>query len=400
MDILDQRDYIVSKIIKGQTFKDKIYYVALVIFLLAQFSTGTMVYEYYLDANFPYKIIMVTALAVSLKIILLDNFKSIQELLVYITIGVIIWSSCDLAKNYDIFYYYIFIIGARNVELKKIIKIFLWTIFVGLIITVVSAKLGFITGLTNSRTGSAGIRYALGTVYPTDLAARTFYLQLMYVVLRKFKLTLPEYIAGFAFSIMMYIITDTRVDFILMIATLLLALGYKYVVTVLEFLGTKVLMLLGLLASFGMIILSYLYTPKIGILRFLDKLLSTRLQNGHVAFEDYNVTVMGQYIFQQGNGGIHNGPFHYFFIDCTFLRVLMMMGIVVFVIFMVSICYMLKRFMDKQAYVLVIALILIVVSSLIDHHMTELSFDIIFLAMFSNIEYFSKYSKNKSLFSI
>lgn len=378
-----------------------LFYIALVLYLLAQFSTGTMIYDstsldWYLSVQVTYCAVIL----ILVKIFLFDGFNDFKELLLYTAIGLLLVASCNNALLYDVIYYYLFIVGARNIEFDKITKVFVITIGGGLLLTVLAAKLGLIMGLTIGRSDSPAIRYALGTVYTTDLAARTFYLQLMYVVLRKFKLTLPEYIAGFAFSIMMYIITDTRVDFILMIATLVLALGYKYVVNILEFLGIKVLIGLGLLATFGMVILTYLYTPNIGILRLLDKVLSTRLQNGHIAFENYNVTVFGQYIFQQGNGGLHKGAFHYFFIDCTFVRILMMFGFVTFVLFMASICYMLKRFMDKQAYALVIALILIVVSSLIDHHMTELSFNIIFLAMFSNIEYFSKYSKNKSLFSI
>lgn len=378
-----------------------IFYVALTIYMLVQFSTGTMIYDslhipWYISADLVY----FSVFLVLVKIFFFDGFSDLKEMLIYVSVGLLLLIGCNNTLTYDIVYYYLFIVGARNIGFDKIAKIFLVGIGFTLICTIIAAKLGIIMGLTVGRSDSPVIRYALGTVYATDLAARTFYLQLMYVVLRKFRLTLPEYIAGFAFSIMMYIITDTRVDFILMLATLFLASGYKYVVDIIDFLGTKVMILLGLVSIFGMIGLTYLYTPKYGILRILDKILSTRLQNGHGAFENYNVTVFGQYIFQQGNGGLHKGAFHYFFIDCTFVRVLMMNGVITFALFVWALCYMLKRFMDKSAYALVIALVLIVISSLIDHHMTELSFDIIFLAMFSNIDYFSKYSKNNSLFSI
>lgn len=372
-----------------------VFFCLVTLYLIVQYSIGTTLYVDYLYESLPYQIFIGISIILIGKIVFLSEHHTTKDLLLYTFAGVIIWASCSNAKDYDIFYYYLFIVAAKDIDFKKIIQFFLVIISLSLIITVIAASVGFLLSLTNMRGGgSAEIRYALGTIYPTDFAARTFYLQLMYVILRKFKLTLPEYIAGFSFSIMMYIITDTRVDFILMIATLLIALGYKYVINVLNFLGVKILAVLGLCATFGMIILTYLYTSNIGILRILDKILSTRLKNGHVAFKDYNVTVMGQYIFQQGNGGVHKKAFHYFFIDCTFLRILMMFGFVTFVLFMASICYMLKRFMDSRAYSLVLALILIVISSLIDHHMIELSFNIIFLAMFANIDYFKDNSRS------
>lgn len=397
MCFFKKRSQLLDKVPGVETYGNLMFYVLLCIFLIMQFSSGTMIYESYLTADFPYEVIMIVSFILAVKIFLMDEFSSLQEMLLYLSFGLLLWISCKLAETYDIVYYYIFIVGARNKDFKVITRIFLLTISVSLLITIISAKIGLLLGLTIGRTDDTVIRYALGTVYPTDLAARTFYLQLMYVVLRKFKLTIPEFIAGFAFSIMMYIITDTRVDAALMIATLFIAIGYKYAMSILDFLGNKVLILLGMLSVFGMIGLTYIYTPKIGILRIVDKLLSTRLQNGHGAFENYNVTMFGQYIFQQGNGGLHTKPFHYFFIDCTFIRVLMMNGLVVFMLFMWGLCYMLKRFMNNRAYSLVWALILIVISSLIDHHMTELSFDIIFLAMFSNISYFIEYKENKKI---
>jgi hypothetical protein len=371
-----------------------LFYVALVLYLLAQFSTGTMLYESYLYDNFAYQVIYCAIALVLVKIFVFDGFSDFKEMMLYVAIGLLILVGCNNAIYYDIIYYYIFMVGARNIEFDGIVKIFLVTIGAGLVVTVLAAKLGLIMGLTIGRSDSPVIRYALGTVYATDLAARTFYLQLMYVLWRKFKLTVPEYIAGFAFTIMIYIITDTRVDFALMIATLLLSLGYKYVINVLEFLKFRILTLIGLVAIFGMIGLTYIYTSKIGILRILDKILSTRLQNGHGAFTDYNVTLFGQIIPQHGNGGLQTHPFHYFFIDCTFVRILMMNGLIVFILLIGALCYMLNRFMENKAYTLIVAMILIVISSLIDHHMPELAFNVVFLAMFANIDYFKDNSRS------
>ena len=379
----------------NKKYGEYLFFIVFICYLITQYSLGTTLYSDYAYSSLPYRIFMIISVLVVFKIIFFNTTDELKNMIIYILIGIIIWIGCFNARAYDIFYYYLFIVAAKKIDFKKIVEIFVIVIIFSLLITVVASKFGFLLSLTNSRGwGDPGIRYALGTIYPTDLAARTFYLQLMYVSVRKFRLTFPEYIAGFSFSIMMYIITDTRVDFILMIATLLGALSYKYIVSFLEFLGTKILIVSGVIATFGMIILTYLYTSRVGALRILDKILSMRLKNGHEAFEKYNVTMAGQYIFQQGNGGVHNGMFHYFFIDCTFVRVLMMNGLITFMFFMGSLCYILNRFMKYKAYSLVIVLVLIVISSLIDHHMTEMSFNIIFLAMFANIDYFKDNSRS------
>lgn len=383
-------DTIVRKILLIRNFpnlQEILFFTGFVIYVSIQLSLGTMYYLVYPDGMIG-KIYLLVVLLLVIKILLFNNWD-LKDFLVYGLLTLLIYNSCHISNEMPLFYYYMFILAAKNIRLENIVKLFLAILIVGIVFTVFSAKIGWIMGLTNTRSDSSVIRYSLGMIYPTDFAARAFYLQLSYIIVRKFKLTLPEYITGFAFSVMMYIITDTRLDFILMIVTLLLTLGYRYIINIIEYIGEKWLMFIGALGIFGMIILTYIYSSKYSILQMLDKVLSTRLKNGHVAFEDYNVTLFGQNIPQHGNGGLQNGPFHYFFIDCTFIRILMMNGLIVFVAVLVLLCYLIRKSINNKAYGLVIALILVVVSSLIDHHMPDLSFNIIFLACFANIQYFS-----------
>ena len=367
-----------------------LFWTAFALLLITQFSQGTMFILYYPTNSFPYQLMMLSGVIALIKVLLFNNFKDEKDLFLCITIGLLILVSCQNAGDWNLIYYYLIMLAAQNIKFDQIVRFFLIAITAGLIITFISVKFGLIMELTNSRDGDAGIRYALGMVYPTDLAARAFYLQLFYIVLKKFRLNIPEFISLMAFTFIIYIYTDTRLDFILMILTLVAALFYKQLISLIRFINVKFMLLLGLVSVAGIIILTYLYDPSNPILRIVNKLLTRRLEFGHAVFTRYNVTMFGQYIQQNGNGGIHHGWFDYFFIDCSFLRILMMNGVVVFVMVTGLLCYMMKRFMEEAAYGLVIALILAVISSLIDQHLAEISFNILFLTVYTDLNYFKE----------
>jgi hypothetical protein len=367
-----------------------LFWIAFAILLTTHFSQGTMFIMDYPSESFPYHLFMVAGAVAVIKILIFNEFKDWKELVLYITVGLLILVGCQLANDWNVFYYYLIILASQKIKFEKVLRFFMIVLILGLLVTIVSAKFGAIMELTNSRTGDPRIRYALGMVYPTDLAARAFYLQLFYVVYRKFKLSLPELIAGASFTFLIFSFTDTRVDVVLMTLTLIFTLIYKKLVCLLEFVGNRYISIIAVLGILGMIILTYVYRSSSLIFKMLNKLLSGRLEFGHQAFVRYNVTLFGQFVPQNGNGGIHHGFFDYFYIDCSFLRILMMNGFVTFIIIMIALIYLSKKFMDTKYYSLELALILIVASSLIDQHLIEISFNILFLATFTNLEYFQR----------
>ncbi len=345
---------------------------------------------YYPSESFPYRLWMIAGALALLKIMLFDQFKDQKELALYVAVGLLILAGCISSQAWDFLYYYLMIVAARGIDFHLILKEFLVIISVGLVLTFISAKLGLIMGLTNSRDGSAAIRYALGTVYPTDLASRLFYLMLAYALYKKFRFDLPEYIGLFAMTAWMYIVTDTRLDMLLMLAIIFCGLLKEKVIKMLQYLKLKWIATLAFGSIFFVIIMTYLYQPSNLLFRVVNKVLSGRLAVGQLAFERYNVTLFGQMVIQNGNGGIHKGPFDYFFIDCSFLKILMMNGIVSFFILLGGIFYLLKRALKNQAYSLAMAVLLVILSSLIDHHMLEISYNIIFIALLADITSFSK----------
>ena len=96
------------------------------------------------------------------------------------------------------------------------------------------------------------------------------------------------------------------------------------------------------------ILLTYLYTANSRILNIINSALSGRLNYGHTAFKKYNVTMFGQFIKERANGGIHKEKFNYFFIDVSYLRVLMFGGVVAFVALVIMLIYLANKFMNDK----------------------------------------------------
>lgn len=396
MDILAVRNYWINKLKIPLAAGEWLFWSSFVLLLVTQFSQGTMFILYYPSASFPYHVLMIAGLIAGIKIVLFNHFKNFDEFLMTILLGLLILVGCQQANDWNFIYYYLMILAGQGIDLKKVIKVFLIIIITGMLITIISSSLGIIMNLTNSRTGDPGVRFALGMVYPTDFAARAFYLQLFYVVYRKFHLILPELIACLSFTIAIYFLTDTRLDLVLMLLTLIISFFYKHVIQFLKLIGSKNLSIFGVLSILIVIVLTYLYHPGIFIFDIFNKILSGRLEYGHMAFVKYNVTMFGQFVQQNGNGGIHHGWFDYFFIDCSFLRVLMMNGFVSFVILITSLCYLSNKFMKGKYYCLELALILIIISSLIDQHLMDISFNILFMAIYTNL---NEFREHKSIVS-
>ncbi|MDN2453301.1 hypothetical protein [Lactobacillus sp. UCMA15818] len=366
-----------------------IYLSMFAVYIIASTISGTMFIWATSVSEYTYLISELTILGVLIKILLFDKWD-LKGICVILLSGLVLWQICTTSGEYLFFYYYVFIVGAKDVDFKKIIKVFLCTVIMVLIVTIIAALSGFIVNVTIGRSLEATVRYSLGTVYPTDLAARCFYILLSYAALRKFKFSIPEYIATVAFSVMIYALTDTRLDFLLMLMVILVAVFKDFIFNIIKRVKVTIAAATVFVVIFLNIVLAYLYEPSIRIFQLANKLLSGRLTYGHEAFKNYNVTFLGQLVYQNGNGGVHNQPFDYFYIDVSFIRVLMMEGILAFFVLLAVIYFSYRKFYNENNFILIVWLVLAILSSLIDQHLYELSFNIVFLGLFADLSYWRK----------
>ncbi|KRL98486.1 hypothetical protein [Liquorilactobacillus satsumensis] len=376
--------------LQQSSFSEQLYLFSFVVYLLASFVTSTMFGQLStLVGPIAYYIIEFSAVLVIAKVAVFDGWER-EKLIIFALVGIIFWQICKNSGELFYFYYYLFILGAKDVRFERIIKTFLVTIGSFLLVTIAASLLGVIDNLTYGRYMEATIRYALGTIYPTDLAARAFYLLLAYAMLRRFHFKLVEYVSCLAITIFIYAVTDTRLDFYLMLLILLIALFYKYVVRLLEYLGSKLTAVILALFVFINIFLAYTFIPNNRFFEIANKVLSGRLTYGHLAFQNYNIPFFGQYVYQMGNGGVHKTPFQYFYIDSSFIRVLMMEGLLTFLALVGLLLLINHRFFKAHAYSLVIGMTLMILSSVIDQHLLELAFNVVFLGALADLSYWKQ----------
>lgn len=379
--MIDKKEKIAKNMVN---LKEILYFTSLILILFTGYI-GTTVIK--ISPSLYVGIQLVAAMLILLKVAIFDEY-SVGRNINILFLLMLMYLTNRYAGEFNLYYYFYFILGSKGIEYKKIIKISL--VFIG-ILSVITAALslsGVIPNIKIGRNESSVLRFALGTIYPTDLAARCFYLMLGYVMLRKFKLTIPEYISLAAFTSLVFIVTDTKLDFILMSLIIISSFLRKKIYKLFNAIGFRWITLGVLGFIFSNILMAYIYSPSIGILKKIDNILTGRLYFGNLTFKNYNVTIFGQYIYQEGWGGIRNKVIHYFFIDSSYMRLLMMFGLVTFLIIIGLIIYLIRDFIINKKFSLLLALLLVLLSSAIDQHIVEMSYNIIFITLTANTNFF------------
>lgn len=368
-----------------------LFYSAFVIFILMQYMYGTL---FKVNGHYVFIMMTVSTVLAGIKILLFDKVSDVYKLLMLTTLA-LLFAAGKNSYDYGLYYYTFLIFAARDIKFEKIAKLFVIVMTTMVFITTVCAVLHVIPTLAVGRSNSDVLRLSLGSVYPTDLASRIFHIVLTYVVLKKFNLNIPEYISLIAVTITTYLVTDTKLSLILMIILIAFCILYPYIGKVFESVKTYVISGLALLFIGINLILPYLYSASNPVLKKLDSLLTGRLYLGNVAFKDYNATLYGQFVYQNGWGGLQNKVVeNYFFIDSSIVRVLLMQGMIVYVFLLWLILRNINKTLKNKQYSIVLGLLLVLLSGAIDPHLIEISFNIMFLVSFANLDYFRENGLN------
>lgn len=122
---------------------------------------------------------------------------------------------------------------------------------------------------------------------------------------------------------------------------------------------------------------------KIGneFLEMIDETITGRLGLGNLGIKEYGITLFGQDIPMIGMGGSTEVQEDYFFIDSSYLFILLRYGIIfLFIVFIVYGCICYKHRNDT---VLMICITLLAISCFIDHHMMEEAYNPLGYALFA-----------------
>ena len=130
-----------------------------------------------------------------------------------------------------------------------------------------------------------------------------------------------------------------------------------------------------------MILLSRFYVPENAIMAKLNDLLTARLHFGKMAFDRYDVKLWGQNVVMNGYGGTTEPVLDYFYIDCSYLNILMRFGPVILLMTLAIIAWLVYK-NRKNPYILAM-LMIVCIHSAIEQHLFEIYYNIFLMLPFA-----------------
>lgn len=324
---------------------------------------------------------MVVAFALGLFLLkAMLNEYSIKEFALYLVLLTVLCVSWRQSQSSSLVSMFIFMISARNVDSKLINRLYLIISATLLILITFGALKGLIPNYTYFRDGLS--RASLGIIYPTDYASHIFYILCSLAYLRRDKFNWKDFVLFCGISYWVYLQTNARLNFI---CSLLLAIGMFVIKFDKKGYVQKVTWLAPTIGAVVMIFLTYIYDPGSRWLTFLNHILSGRFSIVNEVIHQYGIHLFGENVLQNGLGGPSGLNFNsnfdkYVFIDSSYLRLLLMYGVICLIITIWLISSLLKKTQDK--YLLVILLV-VFVSGAIENHLLELAYNPFFLILYS-----------------
>lgn len=287
----------------------------------------------------------------------------------------------------------ILLIGANGVSFKKILKVYLGVSLAGMVLMVTLAMTGKIENLVYVQEIHNNIlRYAFGSIYPTDFSAHVFFIIMAYAWVRGKNLTYPEAIVFAGAGLFCYRFCGARVSTICILtlsAVIVLFRIFKGDISNYRFLkaicyfGGKAAAAGPVLCTAVMLGLTLGYTPNVSWISRLNLLLSYRLKLGKIGFSRYPVKWFGQYVELIGNGGSVEEKKGYFFLDSSYINILICMGILSLAGVLLIHTVLLIRQNQEQNFMTVMVLCLVLVQCMMEHHMIEIAYNPFLLAFFT-----------------
>ncbi|WP_143461865.1 hypothetical protein [Levilactobacillus enshiensis] len=364
-----------------------IYYLGTVLYLVYTFLQTTLFSAVVPNAVF--SLAKYLCLAIFVVRILTNRYDERQVLLLFggLLLAVLIYQN---SGDTSIVVLMLFLLSSLNCRSRIIVEIYFWTALALIAVTIGSALVGVIDNYHYQVNGS--VRYAFGFLYSTDFAAHIFYLCLAYVYIRGRQLRKLEFFIPVVLAALVFLLTRAKLDTALLILILLAAMDYRRLSNQQMKKFDRWLYLFPVLMAALSIGASWLFTPTNGILVKIDDFFTHRLAMGHLALYEYPLRWFGQYVFQQGSGGLTfptgltttGTNLAYFFIDSSYIKVLLSFGIVFLGLYLFGMSHAIRFNVAHQAYLLPLVLVIVCISSIIDHHLLDIAYNPFVVCVLAN----------------
>lgn len=324
---------------------------------------------------------LLSILFIGLKIVFFDTYSVSGYISVFIgfTGTILIYLNSGYLNP---FFWILILIGCKNISFEKILKIYLLITVSITILALCAALLGIIENLIYETAGR-GTRIAFGSVYVTDFASHIFYMILAYCYLKADHLEIYHFIGIIIIAGVVYYFCRTRLDCI-SIFLIVIIFGINRWLQKLQFDGKGLLkkwknfwkwIAVVSIPFFAIIsaILTIYYRTDNKVLGLINNLISDRLRQGKIGFDNYQIKLWGQKVDMVGAGGTIQPVTNYFFIDNSYIHVLLRYGMIFTITLLVI--YVLCSYKKREDIYFLFVLVLVSLNCVIAHHILEVAYN-------------------------
>lgn len=266
-----------------------------------------------------------------------------------------------------------FIFCAHNIDYRRLTKWFLLISVVLFAALFIGSLVGLVPDLVYYRDDGT-VRHSFGFHYTTWPPTHLFFLAVCWAWLRQEKITYAEIALIGGFAAFSYIGCNARTSFIslsLLFAFLLWAKLRARKTEDLRYRMTKPLQIGCVLSypliAFVMMLLSVLYSEQNAFLSAINRITNNRLILGHTGFSRYGILPFGQAIEMNTEP-----PKEYFFLDCSYINILLRYGFLVFLAVMFICVYACCRECQKKRYLRLGLLAIVAIKISMEYHIMEI----------------------------
>lgn len=334
-----------------------------------------------------------------------------KELLAAVVIYVCASHAVKVNHFADILTVTLFMLGARGISFKKIIKVYFMVAATAVLCVVMASQTGLIENLVYRQSGR-NLRMAFGFTYPTRFAAHIYYLVLWYWYLRDEKLAYRESLIPVFAGVFLWIFCEARLSSIsLMLLTFVMSYSIFQRKKALKFQAeyrmnpymAQLLSVSVICLAFLILVLTVLYSPDCPILEWLNDVISNRLYLGKKAMDIFGFQIWGRWIRLAGNGGYLTKNNKYFYIDSAFLQFGIQYGLVMMTIFLALFNHIGTKAKKQRKQALLWILLFAGIHGMFEPHIISISYSPLIFAAFADLQKetvwrggFKKKRKNKA----
>lgn len=286
--------------------------------------------------------------------------KRIRRLSVVILIAFTI--SAIATKNLTMLVFALFIITAEK-DFRRIVRSVFTGTLLGLLFVVTLAVVGIIPDYTYAHLGK--IVHSYGFYYYSSIPYYILFTSLMHLYLKGKRVKLLEILAIYIIQYISYKLFTVRLTFY--VGMVIIALTILFIK--LDFLNlnrkiikgiSAILFPLATVISCGACINYQQGNP---VWYAINSLFSNRISQGHYAFNNYSVKLLGQHIEMQGRASLALGLYsgNYFYIDSGYVYSVLVYGVLFTVILMLVYSILIVKICqinNKQLYVWLLAVLI------------------------------------------